>query len=99
MGNRNITSEKRIERKLSLDVAAAGGWSFKLLSDYTKGLPDRICIFPGGNITFVEVKTTGKSLSASQSLIARKLAELGCDVRKIDTPQGVDQLIDDHTKK
>lgn len=96
MASKNTTSEKEIERYLVKRVGKAGGWAFKLLSDYVKGLPDRICIFPGGRIAFVEVKSTGKLLSPVQKLIAAKLEKLGCDVRKIDDLKGVEKLINDY---
>mgnify|MGYP002750418290 CR=1 FL=1 len=54
--------ENVIERALREDIKKKGGWCLKFVSPGTAGVPDRICLLPGGVIAFVEVKTrTGAS--------------------------------------
>lgn len=70
-----------------------GGWTFKLLSTHITGLPDRICLLPGGIVFFVEVKSTGKKPSKIQLHIHSKLKKLGFGVEVIDTTEKLDKLI------
>ena len=52
--------EKDIERKLIKEVKKAGGICPKWVSPGFDGIPDRIVLFPGGKVGFVEVKALGK---------------------------------------
>lgn len=92
------TSEKYIERKLADMVKAHHGLCIKLVSCFTVGLPDRMCLFPGAKIAFVELKATGKKPRKSQILIHEKLRSLGFRVEVIDTTQGVIDFIESMTK-
>lgn len=51
-----MTLEKDIERKLKNLVEKYGGRCLKFTCPGWKGLPDRIVLFPGGRIIFVELK-------------------------------------------
>lgn len=53
--------EKQIEQKLVQAVKAKGGICPKLVSPGLDGMPDRMILMPGGQITFVEVKAPGKN--------------------------------------
>lgn len=64
MKKETVDSEKVVERKLVELVKINGGMCIKLLCDQLIGLPDRMCLFPGHKIVFVELKTTGESLNA-----------------------------------
>lgn len=88
-----VDSEKAIERKLVELVKQNGGMCIKLLCDQLIGLPDRMCLFPGGRIVFVELKTTGKKPRRIQAYIHKKLKALGFRVEIIDTIKGVEQFI------
>lgn len=94
-----IESEKLIERKLSREVKKAGGWSIKLLSTYISGLPDRICLFPGGQLVFVELKTTGQKIRKIQEAIHIKLKRLGFEVLVVDSSQQIKKLIEKYEGK
>ena len=48
--------EKMIEQKLVAEVKKAGGICPKWVAPGFDGVPDRIAMFPGGKIAFVEVK-------------------------------------------
>ena len=95
MKNVTVESEKVIERKLVETVKANGGMCIKLLCDNLLGLPDRLCLFPGHIIVFVELKTTGQKPRRIQVFVHKKLRNLGFRVEVIDTIEGVKQFIDD----
>jgi hypothetical protein len=88
-----IESEKLIENKLTNKVKALGGWCLKLLSTHITGLPDRLCLFPGGRILFIELKTTGKNPKKIQRLVHNKLRSLGFRVEVVDTSEQIERLI------
>lgn len=95
MKNVTIESEKVIERKLVEAVKANGGMCIKLLCDNLLGLPDRMCLFPGHKIVFVELKTTGQKPRRIQVFMHNKLRNLGFKVEVIDTVEGVNEFIED----
>lgn len=90
---KQIDSEKDVERKLAELVKINGGMCIKLLCDQLIGLPDRMCLFPGHKIVFVELKTTGRKPRRIQLYIHEKLRQLGFRVEIIDTIEGVKQFI------
>lgn len=90
-----ITSEKVIERKLVELVKLNGGMCIKLLCDQLIGLPDRMCLFPGHKIVFVELKTTGRKPKRIQTYMHNKLRALGFRVEVIDTVESVINFVDD----
>ena len=82
-------SEKYIERKLVEAVKGRGGMCIKLLCDQLIGLPDRLCLFPGHKIAFVELKTTGQKPRKIQRFMHEKLRSLGFKVKVIDTVEDI----------
>lgn len=83
---KTIESEKQLERLLkSIVENTMSGFCLKLLSQHITGLPDRLCLLPGGKIFFVEVKTTGKKPRKIQSYIHEKLESLGFRVYVLDS--------------
>lgn len=89
-----IESEKLIERKLVDLCKLNNGLCIKLLSNFFIGLPDRMCLFPGGKIIFVELKTTGQKPRKSQILVHNQLQKLGFKVFVVDKTEQVVELID-----
>lgn len=80
----NLTLEKDIEQKLVRIVKAADGLCLKWVSPGCAGVPDRICILPGGKIIFVELKRPkGGALSIRQKFFLRALSNLGCNTAVI----------------
>lgn len=49
--------EKSIEAYLRRRVLEHGGLCYKWTAPGQTGVPDRICVFPGGRIVFAETKT------------------------------------------
>ena len=90
---KQIDSEKLVERKLVELVKANKGMCIKLLCDQLIGLPDRLCLFPGHKIVFVELKTTGQKPKRIQAFMHNKLRALGFRVEVIDTVEGVNNFI------
>ena len=90
MKKETVDSEKVVERKLVELVKMNGGMCIKLLCDQLIGLPDRMCLFPGHKIVFVELKTKPKRI---QMYMHNKLRALGFRVEVIDTIKGVEQFI------
>ena len=92
---KQINSEKVVEHKLVELVKINGGMCIKLLCDQLIGLPDRMCLFPGHKIVFVELKTTGRKPKRIQAYMHNKLRALGFRVEVIDTVESVINFVDD----
>lgn len=86
--------EKTIERKLAEMAKAAGGLALKWVSPSNAGVPDRIVLFPGGRVVFVELKAPGKKPTDLQLRVHNALRGLGMDVRVIDSMDGVKELFE-----
>lgn len=91
---KSIDSEKLVERKLVELMKLNGGMCIKLLCNHILGLPDRLCLFPGAVLAFVELKTTGEKPKKIQIFMHDKLRHLGFRVFVIDSVQGVKDFID-----
>lgn len=94
MKKETVDSEKVVERKLVELVKMSGGMCIKLLCDQLIGLPDRMCLFPGHKIVFVELKTTGRKPKRIQMYMHNKLRALGFRVEVIDTVESVVNFVD-----
>ena len=86
-------SEKLLERKLVELCKKRGGMCIKLATLHTFGLPDRLCLLPGGRAFFVELKTTGQKPRKVQMLVHNKLRELGFEVHVVDNITDLQQLL------
>lgn len=88
-------SEKLVERKLVELCKINKGMCIKLLCNHILGLPDRLCLFSGAKLVFVELKTTGKKPRKVQMFMHNKLRQLGFRVEIIDSVQCVINLVDE----
>lgn len=86
------TSEKVFERELSKFVEESGGMAVKLLSQFIKGLPDRMFLLPGGAVVFVEFKSAGKKPTKIQSYIHAKIQALGFLVYVVDSVESYGEV-------
>lgn len=87
------TSEKTIERALIRMVQRHDGKCLKWVCPGWLGVPDRICLLPGGRIIFVETKRPqGGTRGAMQKKWAEWLTALGFIHRWVCTPQDITAL-------
>lgn len=86
-------TESQVEQYLTAKVESLGGWAIKLPSIFVKGLPDRLCLLPGGRLAFVEVKKPGEKATIAQRSVHRRLTSLGFAVHVADCPARVDDII------
>lgn len=73
-----------IENEFVKAVRAAGGVAYKLTSQTTNGLPDRLVLFFPAKTIFVELKAPGKMLRPLQRKRRYQLMKLGFPVLCID---------------
>jgi hypothetical protein len=85
------TSEKVFERTLSKYVDDQGGMAVKLLSQFIKGLPDRMYLLHGGVVVFVEFKSTGKRPTKIQEYIHKRIQDLGFPVLVVDSVESYEK--------
>lgn len=87
--------EKIIEEYLREKVKTIGGRAYKFVSPGNVGVPDRIILFPGGRIIFIELKAPGKKPTALQEAQQKRINNLGFRVLTLDSKSAVDELIKD----
>jgi hypothetical protein len=92
-------SEKYFERKLKESIKKKGGLCIKLLSIHHLGLPDRMCLLPGGIIFFCEIKSTGFEPSPIQKFVAKQLTGLGFNYYIVDNIDLINKLTGDDDSK
>lgn len=85
--------EASLESRLGAKIKSMGGWSLKLLPTFVIGLPDRMCLLPGGRLFFAEIKTTGEKPRRSQLAVHRRLEEMGFKVYVIDSSKQMDLIL------
>ena len=90
-----ILRESTIERKLVTEVKKRGGLAVKFVSPGLDGVPDRLVLFPGGRLAFVELKATGKKSRPLQVKRAQQLAALGFRVYCIDCKEQIGGVLDE----
>ena len=87
--------EKEIEKRFKKTIEKKGGLCFKWVSPGTRGVPDRIVLFPGGKIYLVEMKRPGGVCSPVQSLLHKKIEDLGTRVYVIASDEEADRLLEE----
>jgi hypothetical protein len=86
-------SEKTLEARLVREIEARGGMALKYTSQFHRGIPDRICLLPGGVTVFVELKSTGQKPTKLQDHAMKQLEKLGFSTRVIDSTESLDRLL------
>lgn len=88
-------NEADIEKRLKLKVNENGGLALKLVSPGFAGVPDRLVLFKGSKVVFVELKAPAKKLRALQQKRKKQLEALGFKVYKIDSYEAVDRMLEE----
>ena len=88
-------NEAGIEKRLKLKVNENGGLALKLVSPGFAGVPDRLVLFPGSKVAFVELKAPAKKLRALQRKRKKQLEALGFKVYKIDSYKAIDRMLEE----
>ena len=90
-----LLRESVIERKLVTEVKKRGGLAVKFVSPGLDGVPDRLVLFPGGKMAFVELKAPGKIMRPIQEKRARQLTTLGFRVYCVDNKEMIGGVLDE----
>ena len=86
--------EKQIESKLTKSVKKLGGLCEKWNAG-TSGWPDRIILFPDGNIAFAEIKAPNQKPRRLQTARHNALMKLGFRVYVIDNINKIGEILDE----
>ncbi len=84
--------ERDVERHLVRRVKEAGGLALKWISPGMAGVPDRICVMPGGRIVLVELKRPGGALRPVQVRVIGILQRLGAEVVVLNSKEQIDAV-------
>lgn len=87
--------ETKIERDLINLVLSYNGSPVKIQGVGNKSMPDRLCLFPGGRVWFVETKKPGKKPDNLQLYTHAKLREMGFNVSVIWNAKQLKQFEND----
>lgn len=71
------------------------GMALKLTSPGMAGVPDRLVLLPEGEIFFVELKASGKTLRPLQLKRRDQLEKLGFKVFVIDSYEKIDLFLEE----
>lgn len=93
--NLRLPKETKIETALINLVLSYGGICPKWVSPNNASAPDRICLFPGGLVWFVETKRPGSKPTKLQLFTHAKLRELGFNVSVIWNKEQLKQFEND----
>lgn len=86
-------SEATLEARLVGSVRAAGGEAYKWSSPARRGVPDRLCVFPGGRVVAVELKGPRGRAHPLQQRAMQRLAALGLPVALVRSVADIEQML------
>ncbi|WP_295243150.1 VRR-NUC domain-containing protein [Veillonella sp.] len=87
-------TEKEIEKLLTIKLKELGCLVYKFISPNNAGVPDRIVIYPGGRVDFIELKTLSGRLSPLQAAQIDKLKRKGANVDVVVGLAGADDYVE-----
>lgn len=92
-------SEKSIERYLTRRAAEAGAKALKYYNPVSTGWPDRVVLFRGGLVAWVELKSRGEKPRPLQAHRHAALRDMGHRVYTCDSRSAVDAMIERETRR
>lgn len=90
----SFATEKDVERYFTEQGNAYGAWIVKLNCPGNAGMPDRLVIFPDGEIAFVEIKAPGQRPRPLQERVFKRLERHHHPVAIIDSFEAADLFWD-----
>lgn len=87
-------TEKEIEKRLTTKLKNLGCLVYKFISPNNAGVPDRIVIYPGGRVDFIELKKLSGRLSPLQAAQIDKLKRKGANVDIVVGLAGADDYVE-----
>ena len=85
--------EKQVELALIKKIKSCGGIAIKFVAPGMSGVPDRLVLYPGGRIFFVELKAPGKKATPRQLKVQEQLRGFGFEVFLLDSREAVDEFV------
>lgn len=85
--------ESVIEAYLVQRVKQANGEAYKFKSPNRANVPDRLCLFPGPLMVFVECKAPGEKPTDAQEREHVRLRAMGFKVVVIDSKEVIDKWL------
>ena len=92
---RNTVRERDVERRLVEAVRSHGGLAIKFISPGWDGAPDRIILFPGKRLAFVELKRPGGKMRPIQLRRKSILEKFGFRVYCIDQTEMIGEVLNE----
>ena len=86
-------NEKTIERKLVKTAKNMGGLALKFVSPGFDGVPDRIVLFPGGCVGFVELKSPGGTMRPLQVRRKKQMESFGFKVFCVNGTEQIEEVL------
>lgn len=87
--------ERDIETRVCKHAQKFGVLTRKYTSPSHRSVPDRLFLFPGGLVAFIEFKQKGKKMTKGQQREAQKLMSLGHKVYLVDDVNEGKQLVNE----
>ncbi len=78
-----------------MEVKKRDGLAIKFVSPGLDGVPDRLVLFPGGKLAFVELKAPGQAMRPLQLRRAKQLITLGFTVYCIDNKEMIGDVLNE----
>ena len=85
--------EKTIETKFRKGIERLGGLCIKMPATFFSGIPDRLCLLPGGVMFFAEIKKPGARLRPRQEYVKKQLEALWFRVYVVDSVEAAERII------
>lgn len=89
--------ESKLEAKLVEAVESLGGKCLKWTAPGMRGVPDRMVMFPGRHLMFVELKSETGRTRPWQTRFMKRLSDMGFAVRLVRNEDDLNGLVGEIT--